>query len=153
MRAALPFVAAFCLSGLAVGPASGAGPADPGTPVGSWLTEDRDAVIAIEPCRAALCGSIVGMRLQPQEPIPTDYQGRSQCGLRIIHDALPSGGGTWSARIVDPRDGTAYRARIHLDRENRLHLRGYIGIPLLGRTQVWTRFEPALPASCRLPTP
>ena len=59
--------------------------------------------------------------------------------------------GTWSARIVDPRDGSVYRARMRLDAEHRLHLRGYIGIPLLGRTQVWTPFERPVPESCRLP--
>ena len=112
----------------------------------------RDAVIAIEACGDALCGRIVGIPLDgPQDPIPTDHQGRSQCGLGIIQGAVPGEDGTWSARIVDPRDGSVYRARMRLDAEHRLHLRGYIGIPLLGRTQVWTPFERPIPESCRLP--
>lgn len=121
-------------------------------PIGRWLTQDRDAVIAIEPCGASLCGRIVGIALDhPSDPIPRDYAGRSQCGLTIIRDAVPDGGSEWKAEIVDPRDGSVYRARMQLDRQRRLRVRGYIMIPLLGRTQVWTPFARALPDSCRLP--
>ena len=144
---------ALCLLTLAnLSSASAALRGDAGTPVGRWLTEGRDAVIDIESCGDALCGRIVGITLdRPQAPIPTDHQGRSQCGLDIIQGAVPDGGGAWSARIVDPRDGSVYRATMRLDAQRRLHLRGYIGIPLLGRTQVWTPFERTVPENCRLP--
>ena len=151
MRLARLALAACLLPPAAALPARAA-PFNDAAPVGRWLTEGRDAVIAIEACGDALCGRIVGIPLDgPQDPIPTDHQGRSQCGLGIIQGAVPGEDGTWSARIVDPRDGSVYRARMRLDAEHRLHLRGYVGIPLLGRTQVWTPFERAIPESCRLP--
>jgi len=41
---------------------------------------------------------------------------------------------------LDPDNGEIYRATIQLiDQGNKLELRAYIGIPLLGRTQTWTR--------------
>lgn len=123
-------------------------------PVGRWLTQDGKAVIAIEPCGASLCGRIVGIaRDKPTDPIPTDNLGRSQCGLVIIRDAVPDGGSEWKAEIIDPRDGSVYRARMHLDEQRHLRVRGYIVLPVLGRTQVWTPFTRPIPESCRLPPP
>lgn len=123
-----------------------------GTPVGQWLTEGRDAVITVSPCGAALCGRITGITLdRPDAPIPTDYQGRSQCGLTIIRDATRDGEDGWAARIMDPRNGREYRARMALDGKGRLRVRGYLGIPLFGQTEVWTPYPARVPEDCRLP--
>ena len=121
------------------------------TPVGRWLTQGKDAVIAIEPCGAALCGRIVGVTLDhPRDPIPLDHEGRSQCGLTII-SAVRDGDAGWTARIVDPRDGSGYRARMQLDEQRRLRVRGYVGLPLFGQTEVWTPFRGPIRDDCRLP--
>ena len=142
----VPFVAmAFGLVALS-GPA-----AAQGTPAGRWLTQGKDAVIAIEPCGAALCGRIVGVTLDnPSDPVPVDHQGRSQCGLTIIH-AVRDGDAGWTARIVDPRNGNDYRARMQLDGQRHLRVRGYIGVPLFGRTEIWSPFRGSIPDDCRLP--
>ncbi len=123
-----------------------------GTPVGQWLTEGRDAVITVAPCGAALCGRITGITLdRPDDPIPTDYQGRSQCGLTIIRNATRDGEDGWVVRIMDPRSGREYRARMALDGKGRLRVRGYLGIPLFGQTEVWTPYLARVPEDCRLP--
>lgn len=47
---------------------------------------------------------------------------------------------TWEAgSIYDPQSGHTYQANITLKDSDHLQLRGYLGIPLLGATQVWTR--------------
>jgi uncharacterized protein (DUF2147 family) len=44
--------------------------------------------------------------------------------------------------ILDPNNGKVYRVKLKLiDNGNRLDVRGYIGTPMLGRTQTWVRAE------------
>ena len=120
-------------------------------PIGNWLTQDRDAVIAIAPCGKALCGQVAGVPLAiPNEPVPTDNHGRSQCHLTILSDVTPSGT-QWQGRILDPRNGHSYAVTLWLDGAHTLKVHGYLGIPLLGRTETWTPFTRPLPADCRLP--
>jgi uncharacterized protein (DUF2147 family) len=48
--------------------------------------------------------------------------------------------GEWTGgRIYDPQNGKDYKCYIKLKDANTLNVRGYIGISLLGRTEVWTR--------------
>jgi len=82
--------------------------------------------------------------------MPTDINGRSQCGLTIITDMLPSDDGAWSGRITDPRSGAVYRAKLWVDEQGNLNLRGYVGIPLFGMTQVWHRYTGSLTSACDL---
>jgi uncharacterized protein (DUF2147 family) len=41
--------------------------------------------------------------------------------------------------IYDPVSGNTYACQLRLDGPHRLELRGYVGIPLLGRTTTWLR--------------
>ncbi len=118
------------------------------TPVGTWLTASGHGVIAIAPCGDALCGRIVGIDRSPTEPMPADVHGHSQCGLTIITDERPQADGTWLGEVTDPRDGGTYQAKLWLDEHGDLHLRGFIGIPLLGSTQTWHPFTGHLAADC-----
>lgn len=118
------------------------------TPAGTWRTENGHGVITIAQCGDALCGRIVGIDRAPTEPMPTDVQGRPQCGLTIITDEKPQPDGTWLGEVTDPRDGNTYRAELWLDQHGDLHLRGFIGIPLLGSTQTWHPFTGHLTAEC-----
>jgi uncharacterized protein (DUF2147 family) len=50
--------------------------------------------------------------------------------------------GEWNGgRIYDPQNGKDYKSYIKLKDAKTLSLRGYIGISLLGRTEVWTRVK------------
>jgi uncharacterized protein (DUF2147 family) len=122
--------------------------ADP-TILGKWLTESGHGVIEIARCENAVCGRIVGIDRAPSEPLPTDFMGRSQCGLTIITEVTRAEDNAWYGRIVDPRDGATYHAKLWVDGDGRLNLRGYIGIPLLGSTQVWSRFTGQIAEDCR----
>jgi uncharacterized protein (DUF2147 family) len=45
-------------------------------------------------------------------------------------------------QILDPDEGQVYKCRIALrDGGRKLEVRGYVGIPLFGRSQTWMRKE------------
>lgn len=59
-------------------------------------------------------------------------------GLQATSDKARWDGG----EILDPNKGKIYKSRITLiEGGKKLEMRGYIGAPLLGRTQVWIRVE------------
>jgi len=143
----MPRILAFAVALLLFSPAGAA----PGV-TGLWLTQDRDGVIAISPCHGGmLCGRIVGVFLDRlSDPMPVDYRGVSQCNLSLISDARQVQPNLWKGHIMDPRNGSVYGAELHLDARGNLALRGYLGIPLLGHTQTWTRYPGHPPPDCRI---
>lgn len=60
----------------------------------------------------------------------------------IIINGLSKDGDEWSGgTILDPNNGKKYKCYITLDSKDKLKVRGYIGISLIGRTQYWYRVE------------
>jgi uncharacterized protein (DUF2147 family) len=119
------------------------------SPVGVWYAEGGAARVAIEPCGSELCGRVVWLRSPFDEdgcdlrdghnPDPA-LRGRKVEGLEVLRGLTPLGDGTWgNGRIYDPASGNTYTCRLALDGDDRVRLRGYVGIPLLGRTTTWTR--------------
>lgn len=120
-------------------------------PIGMWLTPGRDAVVAIAPCNGGLCGRMVGLFLdRSTDPMPVDYRGVSQCNLPLITDARQIQPNLWKGHITDPRNGHVWGVELRLDPRGNLALRGFFGVPLLGRTQTWTRYPGTPPADCRI---
>jgi uncharacterized protein (DUF2147 family) len=67
-----------------------------------------------------------------------DLVGSDQAGRGVSRQGEEYQGG----EILDPENGKTYRAKMKLeDGGKTLHVRGFIGISLLGRTQVWIREE------------
>lgn len=63
-------------------------------------------------------------------------------GMTILWGLKKQGDEYQGGAILDPENGKVYRARVKLDGEGgKLSVRGFIGIPLLGRTQTWVRDE------------
>jgi uncharacterized protein (DUF2147 family) len=67
-------------------------------------------------------------------------KGQRIIGMEIIHN-MRADGDEWSGgEVLDPETGKTYRARMKLtDGGQKLVLRGYIGLPLFGRSQTWVR--------------
>jgi uncharacterized protein (DUF2147 family) len=127
---------------------------------GRWLTEDGKGIIAITTCGASICGKIDWMRppldaapgsipLDKHNPNPALRQ-HPICGLQIIFGFRRDNDQYhWvEGSIYDPQSGNTYHANITLQDINHLRLRGYIGIPLLGESQIWTRAGETYP-TCR----
>ncbi|MCF6348886.1 MAG: DUF2147 domain-containing protein [Flavobacteriaceae bacterium] len=58
----------------------------------------------------------------------------------VILNGLKLDGKEWSGgKILDPNNGKYYKCYIILQNNNKLKIRGYVGISLLGRTEYWYR--------------
>jgi uncharacterized protein (DUF2147 family) len=124
--------------------------------VGLWNTPDNDAKIEIYRCGSEYCGRISYLE---ETTFPPDDEGgmaglpkidrynpnpelrhRSLVGLTFLEGFRFAGDSAWeSGRIYNPENGKIYKARISLTNQDRLMLRGYWGVSLLGRTETWVR--------------
>ena len=155
-RAILPAVVSTILISVAF-----AGPVQAQSVVGVWLTESRSAEVRIAPCADAsygpLCGTIVklndpkdqnGAPVAPDQAVDRrnpdpNLRGRKILGMVFLYgfkkgsDPNAFEGGT----IYNSEDGKTYSANISLQPNGTLHLRGYAGTPMFGKTQTWTRVQ------------
>jgi uncharacterized protein (DUF2147 family) len=69
-----------------------------------------------------------------------DQKDAPMIGLTIIKGMKRDGLDYQNGSIMDPRDGSVYNAQMQLSEDGKqLSVRGYLGISLLGQTQVWNR--------------
>lgn len=124
------------------------------TPVGLWKTIDDEtkqekSLVRITEAAGVLTGKVEKvMDPAKQEAVCEKCEGERK-GQRILGMTIIDGvkkhegedywdGGT----ILDPNNGKTYKVRITpADGGKKLDVRGYIGAPLLGRTQTWIRIE------------
>lgn len=121
------------------------------SPVGNWQTVDENgqkkAVVRItQDPNGNLRGVITKLIQKPGalcEKCPGDKKGKPIEGMSIIWSLKPEGSNTWSeGAILDPQSGSTYNLKAELkDGGKRFELRGFRGVSLLGRTQVWTRID------------
>ena len=75
-------------------------------------------------------------------------------GLTIIKGMHRDGNKYDDGSILDPRDGTVYHAQMEVSSDGqKLDVRGYLGIPLLGQTQTWQRLPDDSIAAADIPPP
>jgi uncharacterized protein (DUF2147 family) len=123
--------------------------APPAETAGDWQTP-IGSVIRIQPCGTSVCAILV--KLPSNAPETTDRENpdtalrsRPLCGLSIgtgFHQDDPthlSGG-----HLYDPKSGHTYKGAIAAEGDA-LHLRGYIGISLFGRSETWKRIPTITP--------
>lgn len=62
-------------------------------------------------------------------------------GMELIRGFKPDGSNAWSgATIYNPEDGKTYSCKANLSKDGQtLKVRGYVGVPMMGRTQIWKR--------------
>ena len=68
-----------------------------------------------------------------------DDKNRPILGMNIIKGIKKNDGDYDGGKIVDPQNGKSYHCKITLEGKDKLIVRGYIGIPLFGRSQTWMR--------------
>ena len=62
-------------------------------------------------------------------------------GLTVIKGLSKVGNEYTNGKILDPKHGKLYKSTIALESKDRLKVRGYIGVTLIGRTQIWERVK------------
>ena len=127
--------------------------ADP-SPAGLWRTIDdktgkEKSLVRIVEVNGEFRGTVEKLFREASEdpnPLcdkcPGDRKNKPVIGMTIL-TGLKKDDGLWAGgEILDPQNGKTYKCKMWLEDKGRaLHVRGFIGMALLGRTQVWLREE------------
>lgn len=117
--------------------------------LGQWLTA-VGATAEVYRCDGNVCVKLVALskdapsRVDNNNP-DTSLRKRSLCGLQIgrgfhLTDSTQADGG----QLYDPKSGKTYSGTMASEGDS-LKLRGYVGIKLFGRNEVWKRVHNAVP--------
>jgi uncharacterized protein (DUF2147 family) len=134
----LPFI---CLSPISIYAA--------GSAVGTW--KNADATFQIYEESGKLCAKILTLR-EPNTPDgkpkldvhnpDASKRSRPLIGLVFMGGFLPVDDKKWDhGTIYDPKSGNTYSCTMELQSADKLKVRGYMVITLLGRTDIWTRIR------------
>jgi len=113
---------------------------------GLFLTANERSAVRVYNCDSGLCGRIEwiiegGMSHDVKNPDPA-LRGNPMCGLEIMRGLKQRGENTniyRNGQIYKADDGEIYDASAEYLSSEKLKVRGYMGISLLGKSQVWTR--------------
>jgi uncharacterized protein (DUF2147 family) len=99
----------------------------PASPVlGEWFVEGGFARVSVQPCGAAVCGSI------------SWSQRGGEVGTQILRNMKPAGSSKWEGTIYDPQSGRTYESTITLQSPGALRVEGCV-LGFLCGGQTWTR--------------
>lgn len=122
------------------------------SPAGLWKTVDdatgkEKAIIRITEAGGVFTGKIEKLLDAAKQDSKCDEctdsrKGQPVVGLTIIRN-IKKGESHWEGGdILDAANGKVYRARLTLSEDNKkLDVRGYMGTPMFGRTQTWSRVQ------------
>jgi uncharacterized protein (DUF2147 family) len=99
---------------------------DPNSPLGVWLTEEKEGKVRIEQCGANLCGYSVDAK-------------SNKNGEQVLINMKPSKDQKWSGRILDPNTGSTYDSTIALKGTDTLRVQGCAFGGMFCGGQTWTR--------------
>ncbi|MFZ5972929.1 MAG: DUF2147 domain-containing protein [Bacteroidota bacterium] len=140
----------FCLLTASVAvPREGFAQTEADAILGVWESGNGKARIKIDRAGDKFTGRIVWLRE------PKDENGNPKVdknnpnealrkkpllGYSMLKDFIYAGNKVWEeGTIYDPESGSTYSCTITMTDENTLDVRGYIGVSLFGRTDVWKR--------------
>jgi uncharacterized protein (DUF2147 family) len=98
---------------------------DPNSPLGVWLTEQKEGKVRIEQCGANLCGYSVDAKSDAN-------------GEQVLINMRP-GQDKWSGRILDPNSGSTYDSTIAMKGPDTLRVQGCAFGGMFCGGQTWTR--------------
>lgn len=112
---------------------------------GDYWTEDREAIARIYREDGRWLGKLVWTEdadaKDDENPDP-ELRDRPLRGLVFLRGFRFDGRRRWvDGEVYAPDDGKTYSGHIEMDGVQTLKLRGYVGIPLFGRTAEWERVK------------
>jgi uncharacterized protein (DUF2147 family) len=96
------------------------------SPLGVWLTEEKEGRVRIEQCGANLCGYSVDSK-------------SNQNGEQVLINMKPGKDSKWSGRILDPNSGSTYDSTIALKGPDTLRVQGCAFGGMFCGGQTWSR--------------
>lgn len=96
------------------------------SPLGVWLTEEKEGKVRIEQCGANLCGYSVDKK-------------SNQNGEQVLINMKPGKDFKWSGRILDPNTGSTYDSTIAMKGSDSLRVQGCAFGGMFCGGQTWTR--------------
>ena len=122
------------------------------SPVGLWRTIDdktgkEKSLVRIVEANGELRTTIEKLFREPHEEpnpncdkCPGERKNKPVLGMMIMNGLKKSGSEYEGGEILDPANGKIYRVKMWTaENGKKLNVRGFIGVSLLGRTQVWIR--------------
>ena len=103
-------------------------PRDPNSPLGVWLTEEKEGKVRIEQCGANLCGYSVDAK-------------SNQNGEQVLINMKAAKDLKWTGRILDPNTGSTYDSTIALKGAGTLRVQGCAFGGMFCGGQTWTRVD------------
>jgi uncharacterized protein (DUF2147 family) len=96
------------------------------SPLGVWLTEEKEGKVRIEQCGANLCGYSVDAKT-------------NQNGEQVLINMRAGKDAKWSGRILDPNTGSTYDSTIALKGTDTLRVQGCAFGGMFCGGQTWSR--------------
>jgi uncharacterized protein (DUF2147 family) len=119
------------------------------SPLGLW--ENEDATFQIFKSNGKLSARIVALKVPktPEGKEKTDIYNPDPAkrsapiiGLVFMSGFVKKGDTRWDGgTIYDPRSGNTYSCFMELETPEKIKVRGFIGVSLLGRTEYWSRVK------------
>jgi len=119
--------------------------------IGKWRTIDDQsgkakAIVEIYERSGKIYGKIIDIFDDEKKKnlcvnCPGDEKNKPVLGLVVIKGLAKNGNEYNSGKILDPTSGKSYKCFLALEGNDKLKVRGYIGVPLFGRTQTWIRVK------------
>lgn len=119
--------------------------------IGKWKTIDDEtgeakSIVEIYEKSGKIYGKVVDiLRADHKKDVCSKCEGAEKnkpiIGMVIISGLKKDGSEYSGGTILDPTSGKKYKCYITLDSADKLKLRGYVGISIMGRTQYWTRVK------------
>jgi uncharacterized protein (DUF2147 family) len=107
-------------------PAPAPAPQAANSPLGVWLTEEKEGKVRIEQCGANLCGYSVDSK-------------SNQNAEQVLINMKPGKDAKWSGRILDPKSGSTYDSAIALKGPDTLRVQGCAFGGMFCGGQTWSR--------------